>query len=307
MKEWNNMKIIAVDHGYGNIKTSNTVTPTGVTVSDTEPIFSGNLLEYEGRYYRIGDSRKEFVADKALDEDYYILTLMAIARELNVFGIREATVHLAAGLPLTWIRRQREDFRAYLLRHKEVYYRFNGKSYHVHFAGCTLYPQGYPAIVNQLSSFKGTNLLADIGNGTMNLLYIQNKKPMENKCWTEKQGVNQCMIAAHNAVLDKFGAKIDDSTIEQVLRFKTADIGSEYLTCIQNAARQYVADIFATLRRYEYNPDLMRLTIVGGGGCLVRNYGEYDADRVTIIDDICATAKGYEYLAYMSLRRKERA
>ena len=51
----------------------------------------------------------------------------------------------------------------------------------------------------------------------------------------------------------------------------------------------------------------MRLTIVGGGGCLVRNYGEYDAGRVTIIEDICATAKGYEYLAYMSLRRKERA
>lgn len=115
------------------------------------------------------------------------------------------------------------------------------------------------------------------------------------------------MIAARNAVLDKFGAKIDDATIEQVLRFKTADIGSDYLTCIQNTARQYVADIFATLRRYEYNPDLMRLTIVGGGGCLVRNYGEYDAGRVTIIEDICVTAKGYEYLAYMSLRRKERA
>ena len=27
--------------------------------------------------------------------------------------IREADVHLAAGLPLTWIRNQREDFRSY--------------------------------------------------------------------------------------------------------------------------------------------------------------------------------------------------
>ena len=307
MKELNSIKIIAVDHGYGNIKTANTVTPTGVTASKTEPIFSGNLLEYEGIYYRIGESRKEFVADKALDEDYYILTLMAVARELNVFGIREATVHLAAGLPLTWIRRQREEFRAYLLRNEEVRYRFNGKEYHIRFAGCTLYPQGYPAIVSQLASFKGTNLLADIGNGTMNLLYISNKKPMENKCWTEKQGVNQCMIAARNAVLDSFGTKIEDTIIEQVLRFGTADIGSNYLVCIQNAARSYVADIFATLRRYEYNPDLMRLTIVGGGGCLVRNFGEYDANRVTIIDDICATAKGYEYLAFTALHRKEDA
>ena len=66
-----------------------------------------------------------------------------------------------------------------------------------------------------------------------------------------------------------------------------------------------MADIFATLRRYEYNPELMRLYIVGGGGCLVKNFGQYEASRVTILDDICATAKGYEYLAYASLRRKE--
>ena len=63
---------------------------------------------------------------------------------------------------------------------------------------------------------------------------------------------------------------------------------------------------FTTLRRYEYNPDLMRLYIVGGGGCLIRNFGRYEESRVTIIDDICATAKGYEALALAALRRKER-
>ena len=65
MRELNNIKIIAVDHGYGNIKTANTVTPTGVTAYETEPIFSGNILEYGGIYYRIGESHKEFIADKA--------------------------------------------------------------------------------------------------------------------------------------------------------------------------------------------------------------------------------------------------
>ena len=106
----------------------------------------------------------------------------------------------------------------------------------------------------------------------MNILYINNKKAVESRCWTEKFGVNQCMIA---------------------------------LDCITAIAKRYVADIFATLRRYEYNPELMRLYIVGGGGCLVRNFGQYDETRVTILDDICATAKGYEYLAHASLRRKE--
>ena len=109
MKELKSIKIIAVDHGYGNMKTANTVTPTGIKGYETEPIFTGNILEYNGIYYRIGEGHKEFIPDKAMDEEYYLLTLMAIARELNVFSIREADVHLAAGLPLTWIRNQREE------------------------------------------------------------------------------------------------------------------------------------------------------------------------------------------------------
>ena len=92
MRELRNTKIIAVDHGYGNMKTANTVTPTGIKAYETEPIFTGNILEYNGIYYRIGEGHKEFIPDKAMDEEYYLLTLMAIARELNVFSIREADV-----------------------------------------------------------------------------------------------------------------------------------------------------------------------------------------------------------------------
>ena len=319
MREIRNTKIIAVDHGYGNIssrtstgcsyarlaKTANTITPTGIAVYETEPIFTGNILEYNGTYYRIGEGHKEFIPDKAIDEDYYLLTLMAVARELNIFSIQEADVHLTAGLPLTWIRHQREEFRSYLLQNLEVSYRFNNKDYHIRFVGCSLYPQGYPAIVNRLGDLKGTNLLADIGNGTMNILYINNKKAQESRCWTEKFGVNQCLIAAKNAILDRFGVKIEEATVEQVLRFKAADISAPYLNCITAVARQYVANIFSTLRKYEYNPDLMRLYVVGGGGCMIRNFGMYDESRVTILDDICATAKGYEHLALMSLKRRE--
>ena len=304
MRDWNGIKIVAVDHGYGNVKTANTVTPTGLVAYDTEPIFSGSILEYDGKFYRVGEGHKPFVANKATDDDNSTLTLMAIAKELNIAGIREADVHLAAGLPMTWIRRQREAFRAYLLRNERVTFRFNGKDYRVRFVGCSLFPQGYPAIINRLSEFKGTSVLADIGNGTMNVLYLANRKPVESKCWTEKLGVDQCVTAARNAVLDNLGVKIDDGIVEQVLRTGTADIAKPYLDCITGAARQYAGTIFDTLRRYEYNPDLMRLYVVGGGGCVLRHFGEYDRERVTFIEDICATAKGYEYLAYMALREE---
>lgn len=294
MRALNNTKIIAVDHGYGNIKTANTVTPTGITAYDTEPVFSGNILEYNGRYYRIGEGHKEFVSDKWMDEDYYLLTMMGIARELRREHLTQADVHLAAGLPLTWVRRQREDFQAYLMKESQMNFRFNGTDYHINLVGCSIYPQGYPAVVEHLADFKGTNLLADIGNGTMNILYINNKKPVENHSFTEKYGVNQCMIAARNSILDSFGVKIENSIIEQVLRTGTADIGDAYLDCISKTAAAYVENIFSTLRRYEYNPELMRLYIVGGGGCLLKHYGNFNRDHVTIIEDICATAKGYE-------------
>ena len=54
---------------------------------------------------------------------------------------------------------------------------------------------------------------------------------------------------------------------------------------------------------HEYDPELMKLYIVGGGGCLIKNFGESDVDRVVINEDICATAKGYEYLAQLRARK----
>ena len=98
-----NIIVIGIDHGFGNIKTANTVFKTGVTSYDKEPIFRNNLLIYNGRFYQIGEEHKEFTADKIQDEDYYILTLAAIARELHIRGLTTARVHIAAGLPLTWV------------------------------------------------------------------------------------------------------------------------------------------------------------------------------------------------------------
>lgn len=307
MKTYRITRIVAVDTGYGNIKTANTIMPAGITAYDSPPLFGGNMLEYQGKWYVIGEGHKEFIADKDQDEDYYRMTLAAIANELSRWNLSSADVHLAAGLPLTWVRRQRETFRAYLMQNEQVDFRFRGVDYHIHFVGCNIYPQGYPAIVSDLSAFAGTNILCDIGNGTMNIMYISNRKPVESKCWTEKAGVNQCMIAAGNAVLDRFGAKVDASIIEQILRTGTADIDKDYLSCVTKAAEKYVMGIGDILRRYEYDPKLMRLFIVGGGGCLVKHFGSFQTERVTIIDDICATAKGYEYLAYGEYLRKERS
>ena len=146
-------------------------------------------------------------------------------------------------------------------------------------------------------------MFCDIGNGTMNIMTISNGKPNPQKCFTEKYSTHQCMLAVREQLMRKFGTAIDDQVIEEVLRNGTADIGEKYLTVIQESARQYVAGIMRRLREHEYNPELMKLYIVGGGGCLIRHFGTYDPNRVTINDDICATAKGYEFLANLRLKK----
>ena len=170
-----------------------------------------------------------------------------------------------------------------------------------------VFPQGFAAIADKLQKFTGTTMLCDIGNGTMNIMTISNGKPNPQKCFTEKYGTQQCMLAVREQLMRKFGTAIDDQVIEEVLRNGTADIGEKYLTVIQETARQYVAGIMRRLREHEYNPELMKLYIVGGGGCLIRHFSEYDPNRVTINDDICATAKGYEFLANLKLKKAKAA
>ena len=296
--------VIGVDHGYGNIKTANVCFPTGVTAWDTEPTFKNDLLVYGGRCYTIGSGHKEYTADKIGDDDFYLLTLAAVARELNIRGMTEARVYLAAGLPLTWVGRQRERFRSYLLQNESVDYTFRGKHYHVEFTGAEVFPQGFSAVTSQLRSFRGTNMLCDIGNGTMNVMYIVNGSPTTDKCYTEKFGAYQCTLAAKEALLQKLGKAVDESMIEDVLRRGTADISESVLTVIRDVTKQYVGEIMRRLREHGYDPELMRLYVMGGGSCLVKNFGEYDSERVTINEDICATAKGYEYLAARRLAGK---
>ena len=147
MKSYKETKIIGIDHGYGNIKTANCCFNTGVTAYDKEPTFKENLLIWNDRYYLIGDEHKEFSAKKMLDSDYYVLTLAAIARELNICKINLADVLIAAGLPLTWVSEQKDDFKKYLLRYDTVDYAFKGKDYHIRIVGADVYPQGFARCV----------------------------------------------------------------------------------------------------------------------------------------------------------------
>ena len=307
MKVFNNINIIGLDNGYGNIKTANGIFPASVTCFDTEPAHAHDVLVYDGKYYVIGVGHREFTLDKVSNQDHYILTLAGIGQELWYHKLTTAKVHLAAGLPLSWVSDQRERFRAYLFQNSHVDFTWRGIDYHVDIVGVDVYAQGYSAIIPELRKFTGANMLCDIGNGTMIVMNINDRKAQMDQCFTEKYGAYQCVLKAREALTRRFGRTVPDVAIEQVMREGTADIDPEYVQVISDAATEYVAEIMRKLREHEYDPKTMRLWIVGGGGCLIRNFGQYDPNRVTIINDIHASAKGYEYLAERKLLREANA
>ena len=71
MRVFGDTLIVAVDAGYGNMKTVSCSFPTGLTVCTEKPYFTENLLIYDGRFYVIGSGHKEFTSQKIIDEDYY--------------------------------------------------------------------------------------------------------------------------------------------------------------------------------------------------------------------------------------------
>ena len=102
--------------------------------------------------------------------------------------------------------------------------------------------------------------------------------------------------------MQKTQRELSDAIIDEVLITGTANIAPADLKIIKSVAAEYVRDIFRRLREHGYDENTMTLYITGGGGCLVKNFAKFSADRVKFVEDICAAAKGYEYMAELQLK-----
>lgn len=298
-----NKIIVGLDHGYWNMKTAHRVFWTGVECMEDEPIVSRNFVKYKDMFYVIGESHLVYQGNKTDSEDFYILTLAALAEELKFRGLHEANVTLAVGLPLAWMKSQGADFRHYLMKEQELHFEFRRERYHIHLYDVEIFPQGFAAIVN-LGAMQGMNMLADIGNGTMNVMQIIDNKPMEKSLVTDKFGVGICMKEIQKELSKENGEDIPEMLIEPLLRNGLQGRTDSTAKKVEYIAKRYTENIRKRLTDYGYKEGLVHLYVIGGGGCLLRNYSDLaEKAGVTFITDICANAKGYETLAEKKIHR----
>ena len=99
-----------------------------------------------------GSGRQPIQRDKTVNDNYYLLTLAAIAKEIKQRGLPPGcSVRIAAGLPLTSFGRDKPKFKDYLLRSNQpVNYKFEGVEYSITIEEVAIFPQGYAALMTEV-------------------------------------------------------------------------------------------------------------------------------------------------------------
>ena len=292
-----NVEIIAIDHGWSHIKTRSTVFVSGVE-ENVSPTFFENVLEYKGKYYNIGGKRIEVKDTKVENNDFYLLTLAAIAKELSNRNLTEANVYLAVGLPLTRFGEEKQAFIDYLKKDKEVTFKYAEKEYHITIEKVSVFPQCYAAVADMIPTFARKAVVIDIGSWTVDIMPVVNKQPDDQRCSSLPKGIITCMREMNRACVRRFNYELDESDIEHYIRYHQIDgIPKDVVALMDNFLAKYAEMIVRSLKEMEINIQTTPIYFVGGGAVVMKNYGGLNLQNVYYKQDVKSNAKGFEILA----------
>lgn len=296
-----NAVVLGIDHGYANMKTVHHVFPSGLTAYAHEPYTKENVLEIGGKFYVVGSGRQALQKDKTGSEDYWLLTLAAVAKEIESRKLeRNLSVHLAAGLPLTSFGRDKQRFREYLLQDGQAsLFRYEGRSYTVNIKEVSLFPQGYAAILTQKDLLDEPSVIAaDIGGWTVDLMRLDRQIPNAASCRSLEQGLIGCLNNIAEQARRNLGLSPTAAQIESVLRGENPNLPQPLKELIHSEARAYVQNLLSAITESGLDVRAMPAVFMGGGASLLKRYAPAANSlcRAVILDDIHLSAKGYEAL-----------
>ena len=304
--------IIGSDHAYYAIKTRHCSFPAGLTCYGShEPYTRQSVLEVDGQFYVCGTGRQPVRCDKTENDTYYLLTLAALAQEIKMRGApNESSVKIAAGLPLTSFGRDKPKFRQYLLRSQPVLFRFEGTEYKIAVEDVALFPQGYAALLTDpdLLLDEPSLLLMDIGGWTVDLMRIDNARPVAETAHSLEFGMIRCIDAVREQVRRETGLSLTDAQIEQMLAGGPCALGDSVREIVRQQGRAYTERLFALVTEAGFDLRALPTVMLGGGaGIVQRHVGPKDGlCRAMFLPDDKVNAVGFERaLAQLSGRVSE--
>ncbi len=304
--------IISIDHGNKQIKTLNRTFTSGLYESESKPAFGEDVLYYNGKYYVLSEERIPYMRDKTKDNRFFILTLFAIAYEIEAAGKYSDNgtldIKLNVGLPPSHYSGLYEKYEDYFRGpRRPISFTFREKLYSIFISEVNLYPQAYAAAMTVYGMIRDLPraFVVDIGGFTADYLLLKKGNADLSVCDSLEHGV----ILLYNAIKSKVNADfdllIDESDIDSIIKEEKHCFPQEIVHLVDRMAAAFISQLFGKLRERLIDLRVGRTIFIGGGSILLRKYIESSAavSGCIIIDDIAANEKGYDLL-YRADHRK---
>jgi plasmid segregation protein ParM len=307
--------VFGIDHGNGNMKSQSVCIPCGLVRYSSEPgrFMNEDILEYQGSYYTLSDTRMPYKSDKTADKEYFILTLFILAMEAknrNV-SLDGREVLLGIGVPPADFSQQAGKFKQYFLDEamNGVTFKWNGSEIQFSIKDVQVSPQNFAAVfcykASLFKQYRTVNCI-DIGDGTVDLLVIRKGQPDLSVRVSERLGIAVLRSEIANAIQQNYGLQLESSDVEQVLMKEPTVLDAEVIAEIHRLADEWMIRIVNKL--HTYVPDFrINPTVFLGGGSLVLHdqiNASPDFKYIEFIDNINANAVGYAMLVKAKLKRQ---
>lgn len=290
--------IIGFDDGYQLGKTANFVFDNGIhRLGTTEPTLKENSLFYDGEYYKVGEGRAVITEDKVSDDDARFRTMAAMAMELRSEKVHNAEVVLAAGLPFSNYGRDRMKLIDYYTQQNVLNFSYEGDDYSVTVEKVIVCPQCYSAVASRLGNMKGDYLVVDIGSKTTDVVYVQNGLPIESRSITIEKAMVKWIKEIQGGMKVQTGKDIPEHEVMKVALKEDSNLPGAYVELIRGMLREKMHSLELELSERGYSMEYTNIIYVGGGALIARDYAGRYRNHTAYDCDLCANAKGYEFLA----------
>lgn len=295
--------LIAIDHGNKQMKSAHKTFPSGLHESCSRPPFGENVLYYDGRYYTLSEQRIPYMRDKTADERFFILTLFAIAFELNYLGYpanETADITLAIGLPPAHFGTLFKKFEGYFQNRGVIEYNLDETVYRIYIHRAVCFPQAYAAVIPVYPQIRllSKAVVVDIGGFTADYLLMKNGQADLSVCDSLENGVITLYNRIKSRVSADYDMLLDESDIDAILQDKPQEYRESISRLVRDEAQFFVDDLFGKLRERMIDLRTGKTVFVGGGSILLRRQIEA-SDKVgttIFVNEISANTRGYELL-----------
>ena len=306
--------VIGVDTGNRCIKTRHFTYVSGVTeVSTSAPSAQEELIWYQQSGSKkskhvLLPERFGYLLEKDTTEEYFVLTLFAIAKELearNILPVNVIDVKLAVGLPPRDYVRMKPRYLTYFGRgYQRIHY--HGKTYCINISKVYVFPQGGAAIFSlpeaQLKAIKESpsTYLVDIGGYTTDVMHLNFGCADYAHIISLDYGMIHIYNDAQQAIQAATGKLPSEAQIDHMLR-SNCEISPTVpmLPIIQQTANDFTYRLLRKLNETGIDLSLHTPVFMGGGSIALRSNLEAAIGEPCsiFVDSINANAVGFENMA----------